>query len=130
MVLSGIALNTERGCQGVIPMRQRVKDRIEKKRMGKAAKERQSRQAIGCQVKEKQSTERKERKARVGKKTLAVGWERRETGACRSGVGRGNQEGGGGPVVQLTKMYTQPVLPFGSLFSAPFSWSLQKVPAV
>lgn len=27
---------------------------------------------------------------------MAVGWERRETGACRSGVGRGNQEGGGG----------------------------------
>lgn len=53
------------------------------------------------------------------KKTLAVGWEHRETGACRSGVGRGNQEGGA-PVVQLTKMYHAARSPFGP-FSAPFS---------
>lgn len=91
--------------------------------MGQTAKERQSRQVVRLQVKEKQSTERKEGKARVGKKD--VGWERRETGACRSGVGRGNQEGGGGPRCSAHKD-VHPArftiwLSLSVCFSAPFS---------
>lgn len=38
MMLSGIALNTERGCRCVVPKRQRVKDRIEKKKNGADSK--------------------------------------------------------------------------------------------
>lgn len=76
-MLSGIALNTERGCRCVVPKRQRVKDRIEKKkRMGQTAKERQSRQVVRLQVKKKQSTERKERKREWEKRRwLLVGSE-------------------------------------------------------
>lgn len=80
----------------MVPKRQRAKDRIEKKKKKNGAREKREVKPLSNRVSgEREAKYRKEGKeSESEKKPLAVGWERRETGACRSGVGRGNQEGG------------------------------------
>lgn len=101
----------------MVRKRQRAKDRSEKKNGDnkKIEAEPPSDSVSG----EREAKYRKEGKESEGeKKLLVVGWEHRETGACRSGVGRGNQEGRG-PRCSAHKGVPSSPVTMG--FSAPFS---------